>query len=307
MSPSSRSARSSSTVGATSTRSRPCCTKRSPATRRSGGPTRCRSSPSTAPRSRPAPPPARRCPAEARRGDPAGPRQDARAALRLGGGVRGCARPLDRRARRRARVRVRRGAAVHQPEPRRRERVPERWDQRGADSGPLGGAGLRVVGRTSAFACKGLREDVRVLGERLRVDVVVDGSVRVGGDRVRVAAQLVSTADGYQLWSARYDRVAGDTLSSRTSWRPRSAPCSAPGWRPGASPPAPACRRRPSPSSRRRPPGAIRARTTRTSGAVTTGTSARPRRFAGASNTSSRPRRSPRTTHRSTPRWRTRT
>jgi eukaryotic-like serine/threonine-protein kinase len=72
--------------------------------------------------------------------------------------------------------------------------------------------GLRVVGRTSAFACKGLREDVRVLGERLRVDVVVDGSVRVGGDRVRVAAQLVSAADGYQLWSARYDRVAGDTF-----------------------------------------------------------------------------------------------
>jgi serine/threonine-protein kinase len=74
-------------------------------------------------------------------------------------------------------------------------------------------AGLRVVGRTSAFACKGLREDVRVLGERLGADVVVDGSVRVGGDRVRVVAQLVSAADGYQLWSARYDRVAGDTFA----------------------------------------------------------------------------------------------
>jgi serine/threonine-protein kinase len=74
-------------------------------------------------------------------------------------------------------------------------------------------AALRVVGRTSAFACKGLREDVRVLGERLGADVVVDGSVRVDGDRVRVVAQLVSAADGYQLWSARYDRVAGDTFT----------------------------------------------------------------------------------------------
>ncbi len=73
--------------------------------------------------------------------------------------------------------------------------------------------GLRVVGRTSAFAFKGRREDVRDIGERLRADVVVDGSVRVEGGRVRISAQLVNAADGYQLWSARYERPAGDTFA----------------------------------------------------------------------------------------------
>jgi TolB-like protein/Flp pilus assembly protein TadD len=72
--------------------------------------------------------------------------------------------------------------------------------------------GLRVVGRTSAFAFKGKREDVRDIGQRLRADVIVDGSVRVEGDRVRIAAQLVNAADGYQLWSGRYQRPAGDTF-----------------------------------------------------------------------------------------------
>jgi eukaryotic-like serine/threonine-protein kinase len=73
--------------------------------------------------------------------------------------------------------------------------------------------GLRVVGRTSAFAFKGRREDVRDIGDRLRADVVVDGSVRVEGGRVRISAQLVSAADGYQLWSARYERPAGNTFA----------------------------------------------------------------------------------------------
>jgi eukaryotic-like serine/threonine-protein kinase len=72
--------------------------------------------------------------------------------------------------------------------------------------------GLRVVGRTSAFAFKGKREDVRDIGERLRADVIVDGSVRVEGDRIRISAQLVNAADGYQLWSGRYQRPAGDTF-----------------------------------------------------------------------------------------------
>ncbi len=73
--------------------------------------------------------------------------------------------------------------------------------------------GLRVVARTSAFAFKGRREDVRAIGERLRVDVLLDGSVRVVGDRIRVSAQLVNPRDGYELWSAQYDRQAGDALA----------------------------------------------------------------------------------------------
>jgi serine/threonine-protein kinase len=73
--------------------------------------------------------------------------------------------------------------------------------------------GLRVVARTTAFALKGKREDARDLGERLRVELVLDGSVRVAGGRVRVSVQLVDTADGYQLWAGRYEGTTGDTLA----------------------------------------------------------------------------------------------
>ncbi|HET7601251.1 MAG TPA: protein kinase, partial [Gemmatimonadales bacterium] len=73
--------------------------------------------------------------------------------------------------------------------------------------------GLQVVARTSAFVFKGKREDVRAIAERLRVNFVLDGSVRVAGGRLRVTAQLVNAADGYQLWSGRYDREVGDAFA----------------------------------------------------------------------------------------------
>jgi serine/threonine-protein kinase len=73
--------------------------------------------------------------------------------------------------------------------------------------------GLRVVARTTAFALKGKCEDVRDIGARLGVDLVLDGSVRVADERVRVTAELVDTADGYRLWSARYEGRSGDTLA----------------------------------------------------------------------------------------------
>ncbi len=66
--------------------------------------------------------------------------------------------------------------------------------------------GLRVAARTSCFAFKGRREDLRTVGERLDVGSVLEGSVRRSGSRLRITARLVSAADGYQLWSERYDR-----------------------------------------------------------------------------------------------------
>jgi len=66
--------------------------------------------------------------------------------------------------------------------------------------------GLRVVARTSAFSFKGRPLDVRRIAERLGVNFVLEGSVRKSGTRLRVTAQLVNAADGYQLWSDRYDR-----------------------------------------------------------------------------------------------------
>ncbi|HEX5269658.1 MAG TPA: tetratricopeptide repeat protein, partial [Gemmataceae bacterium] len=74
-------------------------------------------------------------------------------------------------------------------------------------------AGLHVASRGSAFAFKGKNEDVRRVGERLNVRTVLEGSVRRAGSRLRVSAQLVSTADGYQLWSEVYDRQMEDVFA----------------------------------------------------------------------------------------------
>ncbi len=73
--------------------------------------------------------------------------------------------------------------------------------------------GLRVVARASAFAFKGKQEDVREIGRRLGVATVLEGSVRRSGNRVRLTAELVSVADGYRLWSERYDRQVEDVFA----------------------------------------------------------------------------------------------
>ena len=73
--------------------------------------------------------------------------------------------------------------------------------------------GLRVAGRTSCFALKGQQLDSATVGRRLDVGCVVNGSVRRAGNRVRVQAELVSTGDGFQLWSERYDRDLSDVFA----------------------------------------------------------------------------------------------
>src|SRR5882672_11041212 len=72
--------------------------------------------------------------------------------------------------------------------------------------------GLRVAARASCFAFKGRREDLRAIGERLDVATVLEGTVRRSGARLRINAQLVDVADGYQLWSERYDREMTDVF-----------------------------------------------------------------------------------------------
>ena len=66
---------------------------------------------------------------------------------------------------------------------------------------------LRVAARTSSFQFKGKTGNIESIGKRLKVATVLEGSVRKSGNQVRIAAQLVSVADGYQLWSATYDRT----------------------------------------------------------------------------------------------------
>src|SRR2546428_73166 len=72
---------------------------------------------------------------------------------------------------------------------------------------------LRVASRTSAFAFKGKSEDISEIGRKLKVATVLEGSVRKAGNRLRVTAQLVNVADGYHLWSERYDRQLEDVFA----------------------------------------------------------------------------------------------
>jgi adenylate cyclase len=73
--------------------------------------------------------------------------------------------------------------------------------------------GMQVVGRTSSFQFKGKNEDLRMVGEKLGAASVLEGSVRREGDRARITAQLIRTADGIHLWSQTYDRTLRDTLA----------------------------------------------------------------------------------------------
>ncbi|TET69815.1 MAG: hypothetical protein E3J56_09040, partial [Candidatus Aminicenantes bacterium] len=72
---------------------------------------------------------------------------------------------------------------------------------------------LFVVARTSSFAFKGEKVDIREIGQRLNVDNLLEGSVRKVGNRVRITAQLVKVEDGYHLWSERYDRNMEDVFA----------------------------------------------------------------------------------------------
>ena len=73
--------------------------------------------------------------------------------------------------------------------------------------------GLRVAARTSSFQFKGRDADVHEIGRKLDVGAVLEGSVRKSGDRLRVSAQLINVADGYQLWSESYDRQLADVFA----------------------------------------------------------------------------------------------
>lgn len=73
--------------------------------------------------------------------------------------------------------------------------------------------GLQVAGRTSSFQFRGKDVDVAEVGRRLNVDHLLEGSVRRAGNRVRVTAQLIKVADGFHLWSERYDREWTDIFA----------------------------------------------------------------------------------------------
>lgn len=69
---------------------------------------------------------------------------------------------------------------------------------------------LKVAARTSAFFFKGKNTNVSEIGNVLNVKTVLEGSVRKSGNKLRITVQLINTADGYHLWSERYDREMQD-------------------------------------------------------------------------------------------------
>ena len=72
---------------------------------------------------------------------------------------------------------------------------------------------VRVVARSSSFQFKGKNEDLRVVGRKLGVTNILEGSVQREGDRIRVIAELVKADDGFQLWSQTYERRIDDVFS----------------------------------------------------------------------------------------------
>ena len=72
---------------------------------------------------------------------------------------------------------------------------------------------LTVAGRSSSFSFKGQKLELKRVAEQLKVRTVLEGQVRRSGKRVRVTAQLTEAADGYQLWSEKYDREIEDVFA----------------------------------------------------------------------------------------------
>ena len=72
---------------------------------------------------------------------------------------------------------------------------------------------LLVIARNSSFQYKGQAVDIRRVGHDLGVRYVLEGTVRRGGDRVRIGAQLVDAVTGIQRWAERYDRKLEDVFA----------------------------------------------------------------------------------------------
>ena len=69
---------------------------------------------------------------------------------------------------------------------------------------------LMVIARNSTFAYKNGSHDVRQIGKELGARYVVEGSIRRGGNRLRVSAQLIEAASGTHVWAEKWDRTLED-------------------------------------------------------------------------------------------------
>ena len=72
---------------------------------------------------------------------------------------------------------------------------------------------LKVAARTASFSFRGKNESMAEIGRALNVNSILEGSVRKAGNRVRITVQLINAADGYHVWSERYDRDMEDIFA----------------------------------------------------------------------------------------------
>ena len=73
--------------------------------------------------------------------------------------------------------------------------------------------GLRVASRSSSFHFKDQTHDTREVADALNVTMLLEGSVKTAGDRLRVTARLINAEDGFNIWSERYDRRMEDVFA----------------------------------------------------------------------------------------------
>lgn len=69
---------------------------------------------------------------------------------------------------------------------------------------------LKVVSRTDVLPFRHKEVNTHQVGEALRVNYILEGSVRKAGNKIRINAQLVNVRDGYHLWAERFDRLVED-------------------------------------------------------------------------------------------------
>ena len=87
---------------------------------------------------------------------------------------------------------------------------------------------LFVIARNSTFTYKGRAVDLKQVGRELGVRYVLEGSVRKGGDQIRITAQLIEAESGTHLWADRFDGTLEDVfeiqdkIASRVRWRHRA-------------------------------------------------------------------------------------
>ncbi|MGN6452334.1 MAG: protein kinase domain-containing protein [Steroidobacteraceae bacterium] len=72
--------------------------------------------------------------------------------------------------------------------------------------------GLSVTGQTSSFALKDSKEDAPTIARRLRVEYLLEGTVRGSAEQLRVSTRLIRAADGFELWSQVFERSGSEIL-----------------------------------------------------------------------------------------------